>query len=434
MNKKSFSSSLRWIFFVSNRFSNVDRKGRSRATGLLSSLGICVGVMTLVTVVSVMNGFQMSFIDSIMEISSFHLQARGIDENLFPDFEKVCMEEKNVKTVYPFYEAQGLLTSGKNNQNAVVVRAVENDVLEKDSGLKNELRIVSGDFDLSLPENIVIGSYLSRLLDVRVGSLVTLAALSGGKDVALISDSRIFTVKGIFESGYMDINQAYSFVSIESAKKYFGKDSPLVYAIKLKNRSNDAQTLASLSEKFPGADIKSWREYNRSFFGALRIEKNILMLFVFLIFVVVAINIYNGMRRLVFERRSEISTMSAMGAKKWEIHLIFILRGFSGGLLGTLLGVVLSMFLCANMAKVFMFASDFMYCTEYFFTAIFSPGNAMFVRENPMYQVYASIPAKVVFHEVMMISFFGIASPLVSSVLASSSVLKIKIAEVLHDE
>jgi len=196
MNKKSFSSSLRWIFFVSNRFSNVDRKGRSRATGLLSMLGICVGVMTLVTVVSVMNGFQMSFIDSIMEISSFHLQARDIDEKMFPDFEKVCMEEKNVKTVYPFYEAQGLLTSGKNNQNAVVVRAVENDVLEKDSGLKNELRIVSGDFDLSLPENIVIGSYLSRLLDVRVGSSITLAALSGGKDVALISDSRIFTVKG----------------------------------------------------------------------------------------------------------------------------------------------------------------------------------------------------------------------------------------------
>ena len=155
---------------MSNRFSNVDRKGRSRATGILSMLGICVGVMTLVTVVSVMNGFQMSFIDSIMEISSFHLQARGIDEKMFPDFEKVCMEEKNVKTVYPFYEAQGLLTSGKNNQNAVVVRAVENDVLEKDSGLKNELRIVSGDFDLSLPENIVIGSYLSRLLDVRVGS------------------------------------------------------------------------------------------------------------------------------------------------------------------------------------------------------------------------------------------------------------------------
>ena len=65
---------MKWIFFVSRRFAKVDRSGRSAVTGFLASLSICFGVMTLIVTVSVMNGFQMGFIDSIMEISSAHIR------------------------------------------------------------------------------------------------------------------------------------------------------------------------------------------------------------------------------------------------------------------------------------------------------------------------------------------------------------------------
>ena len=67
---------MKWILDFAKRLARVDRKGRSRFTTFLSTLGICVGVMTLITVVGVMNGFQMSFIDSIMEISSYHIRAK----------------------------------------------------------------------------------------------------------------------------------------------------------------------------------------------------------------------------------------------------------------------------------------------------------------------------------------------------------------------
>lgn len=73
----SIKSSLSWIFFVSRRFAKVDRKGASAVTTALASLGICFGVMTLITVISVMNGFQHSFIDVIMEISSYHIRVEG---------------------------------------------------------------------------------------------------------------------------------------------------------------------------------------------------------------------------------------------------------------------------------------------------------------------------------------------------------------------
>ena len=433
-NHKTVFSSLKWIFFVSRRFSKVDRKGRSAATSFLATLGICFGVMTLITIVSVMNGFQMSFIDAIMEISSYHIQIKDIPEGKETILEDFCTGEKNIRSVFPFYEAQGLITAGETHQNAAVIRALDKNILKNDSGMKKELKIVSGDFNLYEPENIVIGSYLARLLRVSVGSKVSLTALSGGKDVDLISNDRVFTVTGIFESGYTDINLAYTFVSLESAEKYFGEDCPRLFALKLKNYNDDAYIMNRLTELFPESESQSWREYNRSFFGALRIEKNMLMLLVFLIFVVVAINIYNGMRRLVFERSPEISIMSALGARNQEIRFIFIMRGFITGLIGTVCGVLAALFLCANMPKVFMAASNFVFYGEYFFTSIFAPENLVYVRENPMYQVYAAIPARVLFPEVLMISFFGIFSPLLSTALASHNVLNMKVAEVLHDE
>nr|MCR4626674.1 ABC transporter permease [Treponema sp.] len=82
MKKNKFS----WILFVSRRFANIDRSGRSAITSHLASLGICFGVMTLIIVISVMNGFQMSFIDAIMEVSSYHVRAASVPESKIEDF------------------------------------------------------------------------------------------------------------------------------------------------------------------------------------------------------------------------------------------------------------------------------------------------------------------------------------------------------------
>ena len=77
MNKTGLFSKLKWINTVSRRFARVDRKGRSAVTSFLATLGICFGVMTLIAVMSVMNGFQMNFIDAIMEVSSYHIRAEN---------------------------------------------------------------------------------------------------------------------------------------------------------------------------------------------------------------------------------------------------------------------------------------------------------------------------------------------------------------------
>lgn len=430
----SFRLSYRWIFDVSRRFASVDRKSRSSATSFLAVLVICFGVMSLVTVVSVMNGFQMSFVNAIMELSSFHIRVSNLESQAEADFLDSCADSKEIRCVSPFYESQALLVGNKSKESAGIIRGVDARTCEFDEGFAREIKIVSGSFDLSSADSIVLGSYLAQSLGVTTGNTVNLLALSGGKDVELLSQNRQFKVTGIFECGYYDINQGYAFVSLEVARMYFGEDAPVFYGIKIRRPQNDGFVSAAIKNRFPDAAVQSWREYNRTFFGALRVEKNILMLLVFLIFVVVAVNIYNGMRRLVFERSQEIAALSALGGTSFQIKAIFVVRGFLTGAAGTVIGIVLGIFISLNIRSVFLAVSHCLYWLELFFTSVFSPENAAFVTENQMYAIYASIPARIIPSEVLLISLFGVLSPLLASALASRSVLKLKIAEVLHNE
>ena len=430
----SFRLSYRWIFDVSRRFASVDRKSRSSATSFLAVLVICFGVMSLVTVVSVMNGFQMSFVNAIMELSSFHIRVSNLESQAEADFLDSCADSKEIRCVSPFYESQALLVGNKSKESAGIIRGVDARTCEFDEGFAREIKIVSGSFDLSSADSIVLGSYLAQSLGVTTGNTVNLLALSGGKDVELLSQNRQFKVTGIFECGYYDINQGYAFVSLEAARMYFGEDAPVFYGIKIRRPQNDGFVSAAIKNRFPDAAVQSWREYNRTFFGALRVEKNILMLLVFFIFVVVAVNIYNGMRRLVFERSQEIAALSALGGTSFQIKAIFVVRGFLTGAAGTVIGIVLGIFISLNIRSVFLGVSHCLYWLELFFTSVFSPENAAFVTENQMYAIYASIPARIIPSEVLLISLFGVLSPLLASALASRSVLKLKIAEVLHNE
>ena len=209
-----------WINFVNNRFSLVDKKAGSSVTTKLSTLGICFGVMTLIVVMSVMNGFQMSFIDSILEISSYHVRVNDVEQNDFQKIKDFCEQNKKVVSITPFYEAQSLLTSQRGYESAAVIRAINPDVYKTDAGFRKELKIISGRFDLSKEDSIILGASLARSLGVGVGGKVNLFVLSGGTDVDLFSSDRIFTVTGIFNCGYSEINSSYSFINEESAKKW----------------------------------------------------------------------------------------------------------------------------------------------------------------------------------------------------------------------
>lgn len=414
MNKKNVLSSSTWTFFVSRRFARIDRKGKVGATSFLSAVGICFGVMALIAVLSVMNGFQQYSINPIMEISSYHLRVEKLPEEMAFDFADYCDSQKNILCVVPLKESQALIAGSNGKNSAGIIRGVDENINLTDKGFNRELFMLAGSFDLSKENSIVLGEGLARNIGAGPGSTVNLVALSGGKDVDLISQNRIFTVTGIFETTYYDINAGYGFIGLKDADRYFGSETDTVYGIKLTNYEKDIGAVAQFMERFPGLKIRSWREFNRSFFGALRIEKNILMFLVCIIFVVVGVNIYNGMRRLVFERRQEISVFSALGATKQEVKSIFVLRGLTCGLGGGISGLILGLLISFNIRGIFVFLG--------------------MITKNSMFDMFAQIPACVKVHEVIFITLFGLLAPLVATSLAARNILDLSVAEVLHDE
>lgn len=433
MKNSNFLKNLKWIFYVSRRFSKVDKKGRSRITSMLASLGICFGVMTLIIVISVMNGFQLSFIDPIVEISSYHIRAEIPQEKMF-EFSQWCENEKSIVCATPFYEAQSLMVGRNGRQSAAMIRAVPKNMEELDKGFMAELDLWNDQFLIKETNQILLGADLARTLGVNVGGSVNLFALSGGNDVDLISNDREFLVTGVFRTGYAGINQAFAFVNLEAGEKNFGEKAVLNYGIKITDSQKDEFTLNKIKTAFPDIKVQGWRDYNRSFFGALRVEKNVLMLMVFLIFVVVAINIFNGMRRMVNERREEISILSALGGTSRSIQSIFIMQGFLTGLKGAIPGLVFGLLISVKMPQVFQFLSNLVYYLNYFAAKIINPAMADNIRFNSTFLIYSRIPPRIIFSEILVITIFGIFSALFASWWASRGVLKMTVAEVLRDE
>ncbi len=423
---------LAWIFFVSRRFAFVDRKGVDAFTGFLSKLGICFGVMTLITVMSVMNGFQMEFIDAIMEISSYHIRVENVkDRN---EFEKTLSGFQEIRSFTPFYETESIISSGKGRQSAALVRGVPCGIMETDSGFKKQMKMLQGSFDLHESGSIVLGSSLARSIGARLGQEINLLSIDGSSSTGIFSASEKLKVTGIFYCGYSDINAAYCFINIDDGEKFSGSSMEPVYGIKLKKTDSEQRMMKKLSDLFSGMNAVSWRDYNRSFFGALRIEKNMLFFMIILIFVVVAVNIFNSMRRIVYERRIEISIMNALGGNQDSIKRIFLMRGLITGLEGSIPGFLLGLLLSVNIKKIFLLISSVLYNVQLFTVMLLAPEYAENVIENPMYAVYAEIPARIFPGEVFFITVFGILAAFISSWVASREILNKPVSEVLHDE
>lgn len=431
--KYSLKENLSWILFITKRYAQLKKRGAVSSTSLMSTLGIGFGVLALIVIMAVMNGFQSGSIESILQINSYHVQGNAQSWDRIEELEISLSGNSMVKTLVPFFEAQGLMVGRNGRQSAALLRALPEDILFRDEDFFNQLSIY-GTFDLQIPKGIVLGYSLASQLGVGIGDEVSLLALSGSSEVELFSADRRFIVTGLFYAGYEEINSLFAFISQSDGVALLGDSAVPTLGIKLQNKNTDRTFLQMLKESYPDASFGSWRDYNRAFFGALQIEKNILMLLVLLIFVVVGVNIFNGMRRLVFEKHEEIALLAALGAKPFSIQLIFVLQGLLIGLRGAIPGLLLGLLLSVRIDLVFGLISKISYGFQYFFTMLFQPELVYLVRENSIFNFYAQIPAIPFFGETAFITLFGIFSALFAAYIASKKALSVHISEVLRNE
>ncbi len=423
------------MFFVAKRFALVGSRGRTAVTSFLSALGIAFGVMTLIVILSVMNGFQMGYIESILEVSSFHVLLRRPGVSADAAVTEKCLSVPGVVSVTPFLEAQTLMVSAAGRQQGVLLRAVPPDIMQADAGFAGQVKITAGSFNLASPSSAVLGAELARNLGARPGDTVTLLAVSGGADTDLFSSDRTYTVTGLFKTGYYEIDTSFAFISLEDGRTLFGAEAPYIYGLKLKNTDDDMRVAEQLRGEFPSADVESWRSYNRSFFGALRVEKIVLRFRVGLIIDVVGVNIFSSMRRMVYERREEISVLSALGARSRHIQMLFVSDGFIIGFGGSVAGLLLGLLVRVSIDENFGLIAAAVNNVLYFVSLLFSgTGHSSFSLFSPVYFYLTKVPSRVLFGEVVWICLFGIFSAVAAAWAASRGILKLSAAEVLRDE
>ena len=424
-----------WVLFVASRYIF---KGRS-SSPVLAVLGIAVGVFALIVIIAVMNGFQLGFIESILEISSYHLRAESFKPGDCEELQNIILSTPGVMSVVQFKECQALARRGRSQQ-AVLIRGLAENAREIDVKMDQKLIFEEGSFDISDNGNVLLGSELAKRLNLYVGDEVTLYSISGilsSEDDGGIGN---FIVTGVFRTGYYEYDCSWAFVNIDSVS-YLDNESKLNMGIKLENHFKDKQLLEQIKKKtvnFDGIKLSSWRDYNRSFFGALRTEKLFMFILVGLIFIVVGLNIFQAQRRAVLQRREEIGLLRAVGGSQKSVRFVFVLDGAIIGLTGAGLGLCFGLLTALNTPHFFSLIEKI---ANWFINLVniiaefIGAGMVKTFRVFPPTIFYIKeIPSRILPYEVVLIFMFGFLSALAAAWFASRKIVKIQPAEVLRYE
>jgi lipoprotein-releasing system permease protein len=446
-------NSRSWIGFIAGRYVVRRRKSDASPSVALAVLGISIGVLALTVILAVMNGFQLGFIESIVEVSSYHIRIDDFPEGVQGEILRAkVLDIPQITAAVPFREFQGIIRGNRENQLVAVVRGLPADAAENDQGMASKLQFESGLFNLWENSSIILGTELARSMAVHVGDTVNLVSISavnfaaGNTDTvdAAAQDSR-FTVTGIFRTGFAEYDQSLAFISLDTARFWTGENGRPSLGIKLQSRWQDNLGMEKLL-KIPelaamveaGSTIRPWRDYDRAYFSALRTEKLLMFTLVGLIFIVVGVNIFQAQRRQVLERREEIGLLRAVGASDLDVRLIFVWDGFIIGLTGAGLGTVLGLLLASHI-KVFFhtmegIANFFIDLLNSFLYMIGGTGYQGFAIFSPTIFYIQEIPSRIIPYEVIIIFFFGFLSALLAAWFASRRVSKEQPAEVLRYE
>lgn len=426
-----------WIFYTAFRFLKNRRATRGLATAILSSAGVAVGVTALIVVLSVMNGFQLGFIEDILGIGSYHIRLR-VGQELSANMITAVEQAKGVRSIVRIEETQTLIHGELTKLQSCQVRGVPDDIAQRDPHFIGQLNITTGGLNPSAPRGIVLGRELAVSLGAGPGSTVSLLTLAGTAAGNLSPQTLDFFVTGVFECGYYQYDRTLAIVSLEAIEELAGKGSEFLYGVKIDNRNAVDRGIGAVENALSGVSFESdtWRSFNSSFFGALRTEKLVMMLLLSLIFLVTGFNTYHSLKRAIYEKREQIAVLRTLGALPREVRWVFVLDGGVIGITGAVAGILLGLLLAGNINDVFAFiegvANGLLNWISRTLSAGGSSRNVSFF--SPVYFYLTEVPIRVLLLEVAGIFAFGVSSSLAAASLASKQISEIRPAKVLRYE
>jgi lipoprotein-releasing system permease protein len=324
---------------------------------VISVVGVMVGVMALIVVLSVMNGFREDLMSKILGVNS-HLLILSY-EGPFADYEKVAEQADTVEGVVattPFIYSQVMVNSEASVSGAVL-RGLDTTTAPAVGQIEQMIKrgtigSLDGEHD-GMPA-IILGSELSKQLGVRLEDVVSVVSPLGKlTPLGRVPQSRKFKVTGIFDSGMYEYDATMAYVSLRAAQDFLGYENRVtgiearVEDIYRADRTGEA---VSRQLGYPFW-TKDWQQMNRSLVSALKLEKFTMFVILIMIVLVGALNIISTLVMVVMEKTRDVAILRAMGATERSVMTVFMFQGLLVGLVGTLAGLFSGLGLCHLLAK-----------------------------------------------------------------------------------
>jgi len=316
------------------------KEGFLKVISIFSFTGIALGVAILIIVMSVMNGFRTELISKILGFNP-HIIIKPDERKITDeDFNKVQKIKKLIERTSYTFSGQGILIS-KNNTFGILVRAnVKNDINKIDL-IKNG--IIDGSLESFKKNTVSIGKEMAITSDLVVGDIITLMSTTQLQTpFGNIPTQEKFEISSIFSTGFAEFDQNVIFIPFENANSLFEISEKDINLEIFLNKPDQVESVKEkLQDLINDHYIYSWADLNKSFFGALKVERNVMFIILTLIIIVAAFNIISGLTILVKNKTKEIAILRTIGVSKKSIAKIFFLIGFTIGTFATTTGVVI---------------------------------------------------------------------------------------------
>ncbi len=384
------------------------KEGFLKIISMFSFTGIALGVAILIIVMSVMNGFRTELIKKIIGFNPHIIvkpYSKKIEKIDFSDFEDL---KKEISTTSYTFSGQAILVN-RENTTGVLVRSYSDNNINKIDLIKNG--IIDGSLNSFSKNSISIGKELAIASNLVVGDEIFLMSTSNlATPFGNLPMQEKFKISSIFTTGLAEFDQNIIFMPFENANSLFElSDMDINLEIFLKKPGNVSVIKKSIQKIFQDHYVYSWEDLNKSFFSALKVERNVMFIILTLIIIVAAFNIISGLTILVKNKTKEIAILRTLGVSKNSIAKVFFITGFTIGLFATITGVIIGILFSYYIENI-----------RVFITSVFN------IRLFPE-EVYflSTMPSEINFQYIFLISFFSLLITFFATIFPSISAAKL---------
>ncbi|MCL1528235.1 cell division protein FtsX [Xanthomonas nasturtii] len=329
------------------------RNGFISFISMASILGIALGVTVLITTLAVMSGFQKEIRDRLLQMAAHAtVSAEGAPMRDWQHAVEVAMADPRVAGAAPYIETESLL-QGPRKQPAIV-RGIVPSEENKVSVLAKKMQQGSVDSLTSGSYNIVIGKELALWLGVDVGdSIVVLLSDTQATPLGAMPRLKRFTVSGIFEAGYNEIDRGLAVVNMQDLARVLRMDGVTGVRLRLHDMDQAWPVARDLAVKLHGPyRVSDWTQENANLYHSLKMEKTVMGILLSLIVAMGAFNLVSSQVMLVTDKQADIAILRTLGLSPGGVMQVFMVQGSLIGFMGTFMGVIGGIVLTLNLERI----------------------------------------------------------------------------------